>query len=33
VVAAHVSLNPEQNFAHFGRAELGLPRDPNQPFF
>jgi 3-hydroxy-9,10-secoandrosta-1,3,5(10)-triene-9,17-dione monooxygenase len=31
--AMHVSLNPEQNFAHFGRAELGLPRDPNQPFF
>ena len=23
----HVSLNPEQNFAHFGRTELGLPRD------
>jgi alkylation response protein AidB-like acyl-CoA dehydrogenase len=29
----HVSLNPEQNFAHFGRTELGLPRDPHQPFF
>jgi 3-hydroxy-9,10-secoandrosta-1,3,5(10)-triene-9,17-dione monooxygenase len=31
--AMHVSLNPEQNFAHFGRTELGLPRDPHQPFF
>jgi 3-hydroxy-9,10-secoandrosta-1,3,5(10)-triene-9,17-dione monooxygenase len=31
--AMHVSLNPEQNFAHFGRTELGLPRDPRQPFF
>jgi 3-hydroxy-9,10-secoandrosta-1,3,5(10)-triene-9,17-dione monooxygenase len=31
--AMHVSLSPEQNFAHFGRTELGLPRDPHQPFF
>ncbi len=31
--AAHVALNPEQNFAHFGRTELGLPRDPHLPFF
>jgi 3-hydroxy-9,10-secoandrosta-1,3,5(10)-triene-9,17-dione monooxygenase len=31
--AMHVSLNPEQNFAHFGRTELGLPRDAHQPFF
>jgi alkylation response protein AidB-like acyl-CoA dehydrogenase len=31
--AMHVSLNPERNFAHFGRTELGLPRDPHQPFF
>jgi 3-hydroxy-9,10-secoandrosta-1,3,5(10)-triene-9,17-dione monooxygenase len=29
----HVSLNPENNFAHFGRIELGLGRDPSQPFF
>ena len=29
----HGSLNPEQNFAHFGRTELGLPRDFHQPFF
>jgi len=31
--AMHVALNPEQNFAHFGRTELGLPRDPHLPFF
>ncbi|HXX02709.1 MAG TPA: acyl-CoA dehydrogenase family protein [Xanthobacteraceae bacterium] len=31
--AMHVSLNAEQNFAHFGRTEFGLPRDPHQPFF
>jgi hypothetical protein len=29
----HVSLNTENNYAHFGRTELGFPRDPNQPFF
>jgi alkylation response protein AidB-like acyl-CoA dehydrogenase len=29
----HVSLSSEQNFAHFGRTELGLPRDSHQPFF
>lgn len=29
----HVSLNSEQNFAHFGRTELGVPRDSHQPFF
>ena len=31
--AMHVSLNAEQNFAHFGRTELGQPRDAHQPFF
>jgi 3-hydroxy-9,10-secoandrosta-1,3,5(10)-triene-9,17-dione monooxygenase len=31
--ATHVSLNPELSFAHFGRTEFGLPRDPGQPFF
>jgi len=31
--AMHVALNPEQNFSHFGRAELGLPPDPHLPFF
>jgi alkylation response protein AidB-like acyl-CoA dehydrogenase len=29
----HVALNSENNFAHFGRMELGLGRDPDQPFF
>jgi 3-hydroxy-9,10-secoandrosta-1,3,5(10)-triene-9,17-dione monooxygenase len=29
----HVALNPEQNFSHYGRVELGLPRDPHLPFF
>jgi 3-hydroxy-9,10-secoandrosta-1,3,5(10)-triene-9,17-dione monooxygenase len=31
--AMHIALNPEQNFSHFGRLALGLPRDPNVPFF
>jgi 3-hydroxy-9,10-secoandrosta-1,3,5(10)-triene-9,17-dione monooxygenase len=31
--AMHVALNPEQNFGHFGRGELGLPRDPHLPFY
>jgi 3-hydroxy-9,10-secoandrosta-1,3,5(10)-triene-9,17-dione monooxygenase len=31
--ATHVSLNTEMNYAHFGRLELGLGRDPNRPFF
>ncbi len=31
--AMHVSLNLDQNFAHFGRTELGVPRDSHQPFF
>jgi 3-hydroxy-9,10-secoandrosta-1,3,5(10)-triene-9,17-dione monooxygenase len=31
--AMHVALNPEQNFAHFGRMEFDLPRDPHLPFF
>jgi len=29
----HVALNPEQNFSHYGRLALGLPRDPHVPFF
>lgn len=29
----HISLNPENSFAHFGRMELGLPRDPRLPFY
>jgi alkylation response protein AidB-like acyl-CoA dehydrogenase len=31
--ASHISLNTEANYSHFGRMELGLPRDPNRPFF
>lgn len=31
--AMHISLNPENNLAHFGRMEFGLGRDPAQPFF
>jgi 3-hydroxy-9,10-secoandrosta-1,3,5(10)-triene-9,17-dione monooxygenase len=31
--ATHISLNPEMNYAHFGRMELGLGRDPTRPFF
>jgi len=29
----HVGLNAENNYAHFGRMELGLGRDPDQPFY
>jgi 3-hydroxy-9,10-secoandrosta-1,3,5(10)-triene-9,17-dione monooxygenase len=31
--ATHIALNPEANYGHFGRMELGLPRDPNRPYF
>lgn len=31
--ASHISVNPEINYAHYGRMELGLGRDPNRPFF
>ncbi|MBX9828792.1 MAG: acyl-CoA dehydrogenase family protein [Xanthobacteraceae bacterium] len=31
--ATHISLNPENNYANFGRIEFGLPRDPTRPFF
>ncbi|MGZ5828063.1 MAG: acyl-CoA dehydrogenase family protein [Xanthobacteraceae bacterium] len=30
--ASHIALDPEVNFANFGRVELGLPRDGRQPF-
>jgi 3-hydroxy-9,10-secoandrosta-1,3,5(10)-triene-9,17-dione monooxygenase len=33
VASMHVALNSENNFAHFGRMEFGLGRDPDQPFF
>ncbi len=30
--STHIALNPEANYGHFGRMELGLPRDPGPPF-
>jgi 3-hydroxy-9,10-secoandrosta-1,3,5(10)-triene-9,17-dione monooxygenase len=33
LASMHIGLNPEFNYAHFGRIELGLERDPNRPFF
>jgi 3-hydroxy-9,10-secoandrosta-1,3,5(10)-triene-9,17-dione monooxygenase len=31
--STHISVNPEVNYAHFGRVEFGLGRDINRPFF
>jgi 3-hydroxy-9,10-secoandrosta-1,3,5(10)-triene-9,17-dione monooxygenase len=31
--STHISLNTEANYSHFGRMELGLPRDTSRPFF
>jgi alkylation response protein AidB-like acyl-CoA dehydrogenase len=31
--STHISLNTEANYAHFGRMQFGLPRDPSRPFF
>jgi 3-hydroxy-9,10-secoandrosta-1,3,5(10)-triene-9,17-dione monooxygenase len=31
--ASHIGVNTEINYSHFGRTELGLPRDPHRPFF
>lgn len=31
--ASHIALNTEANYSHFGRVELGQPRDPNGQFF
>ena len=31
--AMHISLSPENAYAHFGRLELGLPQDPHLPYF
>lgn len=31
--ATHIALNVEMNYSHFGRMELGLPRDPSRPYF
>jgi alkylation response protein AidB-like acyl-CoA dehydrogenase len=33
LASMHISVNPETNYAHFGRMELGLGRDPKQPYF
>jgi len=33
LASMHISLNTETNYSHYGRMELGLERDPNQPFF
>jgi len=33
LASMHVSLNPETNYSHYGRMELGLERDLSQPFF
>jgi 3-hydroxy-9,10-secoandrosta-1,3,5(10)-triene-9,17-dione monooxygenase len=32
-MAMHIAVNPEFNFAHFARIELGLGRDASRPFF
>jgi 3-hydroxy-9,10-secoandrosta-1,3,5(10)-triene-9,17-dione monooxygenase len=29
----HISVNAENTFSHFGRMELGLPRDPHLPYY
>ena len=31
--STHISLNTEINYAQYGRAALGMPRDPSRPFF
>ena len=31
--AMHLSLSADRNYVHFGRMELGLPRDPRLPFY
>jgi 3-hydroxy-9,10-secoandrosta-1,3,5(10)-triene-9,17-dione monooxygenase len=33
LAAMHIAVNPENNYAHFGRMELGLGRDPAMPYF
>ena len=33
LASMHIAVNPENNFAHFGRMELGLGRDPGMPYF
>jgi 3-hydroxy-9,10-secoandrosta-1,3,5(10)-triene-9,17-dione monooxygenase len=33
LASAHIAINPENNYAHYGRMELGLGRDPSMPYF
>jgi alkylation response protein AidB-like acyl-CoA dehydrogenase len=33
LASMHISLNTEANYAHFGRTELGVGRDPKNPYF
>ena len=33
LASMHIAVNPENNYAHFGRMELGLGRDPSMPYF
>jgi 3-hydroxy-9,10-secoandrosta-1,3,5(10)-triene-9,17-dione monooxygenase len=32
-MAMHISLNPEMNFANFGRMAFGFGRDPSRPYY
>ena len=31
--STHIGVNVEINYSHFGRHDVGLPRDPSRPFF
>jgi alkylation response protein AidB-like acyl-CoA dehydrogenase len=33
LASMHIALNPENNYGHFGRMQLGLGRDPSMPYF
>ena len=33
LASMHIAVNPENNYAHFGRMELGIGRDPSMPYF
>jgi 3-hydroxy-9,10-secoandrosta-1,3,5(10)-triene-9,17-dione monooxygenase len=32
-MSMHIAVNPEMNFSHYGRMELGLGRDASRPYF
>jgi alkylation response protein AidB-like acyl-CoA dehydrogenase len=32
-MSMHISVNPEMNFTHYGRMQLGLGRDASRPYF